>query len=310
MQSDNKKGRTMVPHLRMRTLFAALSVLAVASLSFVGSASAKLVGEFVQFQYCPYTNTEVKKCLHSVTESGEVVLGSKKVPIVNKTLLQGGFGKPNKETKISEFFGATEGKPTLQPVAQPVPGGLAGLVNCKEISNWLLRISCEVTFENGLTGLDATLELAGSASDIQISEANMSRKENVALKLPVKTRLENPFLGSNCYVGSNSNPLVWELTSGATEPPEPNESIEGSFGKASFLEGGLILHIAENILVDNAWAAPKASGCGGLFSFILDPIINAAAGLPSSAGHNTAILNNTINISTAAAVKFIDEENP
>lgn len=297
-------------HPKARMLVAALSVVAIASLGLAGTASAKLVKEFTKFQYCPWTNAEVAKCLYSVTESGEVIMGSKKVPIVNKTVLQGGFGKPNKETRISKFFGATGGKPTLQPVAQPVPGGLAGLVNCKEISNFFLRISCEVTFENGLTGLDATLELAGPATNIEISEQNMNRKEKVALKLPVKMRLENPFLGSNCVVGSDSSPVIWNLTSGKTEPPAPNTSIEGSFGQASFIEEGLMLHIVENKLVDNAWAAPKASGCGGLFSFILDPIINAAAGLPAAAGTNTAILNNTVDIATSAAVKFIDESNP
>jgi len=297
-------------HLKLKVLFAALSVVAIASLGLAGTASAKLVGEFTKFQYCPYTNTEVKKCLYSVTEGGEVLMGSKKVPIVNKVLLQGGFGKPDETTLISKFYGATEGKPTLQPVAQPVPGGLAGLVNCKEISNFILRASCELTFENGVTGLNATLELAGSPSNIQISEQLMNRKEGTALKLPVKMRLENPFLGESCYVGSNSSPVIWNLTSGPTSPPPPNTSIEGSFGQAEFREEGLMLHISENKLVDNAWAAPSASGCGGLFSFILDPIINSAAGLPAAAGKNTAILQNTVDIATAAAVRFIDKENP
>lgn len=289
-------------HLKLRTLLAALAAAAVASLGLAGAAHAELEGEFVKFQYCPYENTEAKKCLYSVTEGGEVTLGSKTVPIVNDAVLQGAFGKPNKETKISEFFGATEGQPTLEPVAQPVPGGLAGLINCKEISNWLLRISCEITFENGLTGLDSTLELAGSPEDIEISEQNMNRKENTALKLPVKVHLENPFLGSNCYVGSDGSPIVWNLTSGKTA----DEELEGSFGKASFLESGLILHITENSLVENAWAAPKANGCGGLFSFIIDPIVNASAGLPAASG-NVAILNNTIDIATSAAVKYVAE---
>lgn len=297
-------------HLRMKMLIAVLSVVALASLGLAGSASAKLVGEFTKFQYCPWTNTEVKKCLYSVTESGEVVMGSKKVPIVNKVPLQGGYGAPNAETKISKFFGATGGKPTLQPVPQPVPGGLAGLVNCKEISNFILRAACELTFENGLTGLNATLELAKPASAIEISETNLSRKEKVALKLPIKVRLENPFLGESCYVGSESSPVIWNLTSGETAPPLPNKAISGSAGKIEAREEGLIAHLTGNSLVDNAWAAPKASGCGGLFSFILDPIINAAAGLPAAAGTNTAILNNLIDISTAAAVEYINEENP
>lgn len=298
-------------HLRTRMLLTALSVVAIASLGLAaGSASAKLTGAFTKFQYCPRTNVEVKKCLYSVTEGGEVKMGSKTVPIVNDVLLQGGYGAPNKETKISKFFAPTEGKPVLQPVPQPVPGGLAGLVNCKLITNFILKAACEWTFENGITGLDATLEQAGPVSAMEISEANMARQEKVALKLPVKIRLENPFLGDSCMIGSDGSPVVWNLTSGKTAPPAPNTSIEGKSGMVEALEEGLVAHLTGNRLVDNAWAAPKASGCGGLFSFILDPIVNAAAGLPAAAGNNTAILDNLIDLATVAAVNLNDSENP
>jgi hypothetical protein len=289
---------------------AAALVVAVAALGLAGSASAKLTGEFTKFTQCPYTNLEVKKCIYSPTESGEVVLGSKKVPIVNTAVLQGGFGKPNPETGFSKFFGATNGI-TLSKAAQPVPGGLAGIVNCKAISNFLVRIACEATFENGLTGLNSTLELAKPASEIKISENHLAEEEGVTLKLPVRVHLENPFLGSECYVGSSSAPIWWELTTGKTSPPGPNKSIHGYSGELNLLEEGSILRLDKASLVDNAWAAPGAVGCGGFgVELILDPIINAAAGLPAAAGKNTAILNNTIYVGAGAAVRLNNEENP
>ncbi|HZD91400.1 MAG TPA: hypothetical protein VE224_14965, partial [Pseudolabrys sp.] len=156
---------------------AAIAAVALASLAFAGSASAKLVGEFTKFQYCPWTNTEVKKCIYSVTESGTVKLGNKEVPIEKDVLIQGGFGKPNSETKVSEFYGATNGV-TLQKVPQNVPGGLLGIVP-EEKQNWLVKRLIHFFFENSLTGLNSSLELAGSASDIEISENHMSRKEGV-----------------------------------------------------------------------------------------------------------------------------------
>ena len=292
-----------------RTLWAAMALMALAALGLTASASAKLTGAYTQFANCPYTNPEVKKCLYSPTEGGEVVLGSKKVPIVNPTYLQGGFGKPDKETKFSTFFGATNGI-TLAKAGQPVPGGLAGLVNCKEISNFLLRISCEVTFENGLTGLNSTLELAQPASAIKISEAHLAEEIGVALRMPVRIHLENPFLGSECYVGSATSPVIWELTTGFTEPPGPNKQIRGKAGELELFEEGAVLQLKGAELVDNAWAAPGAKGCGGIFSFILDPIVNSSAGLPAAAGKNTAILKNTINVASAAAVRLNNEENP
>ena len=287
----------------------AMLAVALTALAFASGASAKLVGEFTKMQYCPWKNTEVKKCLHALTEGGTVTLGSKTVPIVNDVLLQGGFGAANKETKMSKFFAATEGKPTLQPVGQPVPGGLAGIVP-SEKSSWLVKRLIAFFFENSLTGLNSKLELAGSASGIEISEINMARKEKVALKLPVKIRLENPFLGSKCYVGSDSSPIFWNLISGTTAPPAPNTPITGSPGVNTFIEEGLMSRLNGNKLVENAWSAPSATGCGGLLAFLVNPIVNGAAGLPAAAGKNTAILENTVHLATAAAVKFVDENNP
>jgi hypothetical protein len=294
---------------RARVLAAALLTVALAALGLAGSAQAHLTGEFTQFTNCPYKNTEVRKCIYSVTESGEVVLGSKKVPIVNPVVLQGGRG-PVEEDEFSKFYGATNGV-TLSKAAQPVPGGLAGLVNCKEIKEPLLRIACELALENGVTGVNSTLELAKPASAIRISENNLAGEEGVALEMPVRAHLENPFLGSNCYVGSEGSPLLWKLTAGTTAPPGPNKPIKGAGGEGEFLEEGQIFRLNKNTLVDNAWSAPGASGCGGpLVELILDPIVNATAGLPAAAGKNTAILNNTLSVAATVTVRKNDEEHP
>jgi hypothetical protein len=299
----------MRTHSKGRVL-AALLITALTALGIAGTAQAKLTGEFTKFAQCPYKlPTEVKKCIYAVTESGEVVLGSKKVPIVNPVVLQGGRG-PIEEDEFSKFYGATNGV-TLSKAAQPVPGGLAGIVNCKAISEPFLRFSCELTFENGITGLNSTLELAKPATAIRISENNLAAEAGIALELPVKVHLENPFLGSNCHVGSEKSPLLWKLTAGTTSPPPPNTPITGAGGEGEFLEEGRILRLKGNKLVDNAWSAPGASGCGGfLVELLLDPIINSASGLPSAAGHNTAILNNTLNIAAAVTVRANDEANP
>jgi hypothetical protein len=46
-----------------------------------------------------------------------------------------------------------------------------------------------------------------------------------------------------------------------------------------------------------------ATGCGGIFSFLLDPIIDAKLGLPAAAGHNTAILTGTLKQAGAKKVR-------
>jgi len=279
---------------------AAAVMVAALAMSLPALASAH-EGEYAKFDNCPSTNAEVVKCIYSVVEGGQFVLGSKKVPIVNPVTLQGGFGKADAVTHFSKFYEATNGV-TLSKSPEPVPGGLAGLVNCKEIGNFLLRITCEGILENGVTGVNSTLELAKPASEIQISERNLLFRLETALRLPVKVHLENPLLGSNCYIGSSGNPIWLNLTTGTTAPPPPNEPISGSPGTSTSEAGG-ILTFREQVLVDNAWSAPGASGCGGpVFEYILDPILNLSAGVPSAAGKNTAIQETTSYTSPARTV--------
>jgi len=288
----------MLKTIARTCLLGGIAVVAVLGPATAASAHS---GEFSKFNYCPSTNTEVKKCLYSVTVGGKIILGKKTTPIENPVTLQGGYGKPNSETHIAKFYEATNGI-TLSKSPQGVPGGLAGLINCKEISNFVFRILCEATFENGLTGVNATLELAKPASQIQISEFNLLIEEGLALQLPVKVHLENPFLGSSCYVGSSTNPLIWNLTTGETAPPKGFKSIKGTSGLLEGKEEDEIVGLTGNELVDNTWGAPGATGCGEPFSLILDPILDLALGVPSSAGENTAILVNNLDVASAAAV--------
>jgi hypothetical protein len=277
----------------MVALFGALLALGVSS-----SALAH-TGEFARFNFCPSTNAEVKKCLYSQTVGGTIILGKKTTPIEVPVTLQGGYGKPNSE-HISKFYEATNGI-TLSKTPQNVPGGLLGIVP-PESSPPLVKLLSKFFFENKITGVNATLELAKPASEIQISEFNLEIEEGLALKLPVKVHLENPFLGSSCYVGSSSSPLIWNLTTGETAPPGPNTSIKGTSGLFEGKEEDEIIAIAGNELVENAWSAPEATGCGGILSFLVDPVINGILGLPAKAGANTAILKNNLDIASAIAV--------
>lgn len=276
-------------------------LVALSALGLATSASAHS-GEFAKFNYCPSTTSGVFKCLYSVTTGGAIFLGKKETPISNPVTLQGGYSATNKEKKrISTFYEATNGI-TLSATPQPVPGGLAGLVNCKKISNFFERIACELAFENGLTGVNATLELAKPASAIEISEYNMLAEEGLALKLPVKIHLENPFLGSTCYIGSNSSPIYWDLTTGETAPPAGFKAMIGTAGLASLKEEAQIAQLTGAVLVENDWAAPEPNGCSEPFGFLLDPLIGLDLGLPNNAGENSAELINTIDIATTEAV--------
>jgi hypothetical protein len=297
------------PRLSRRALLAVVSLFA--SVVVLGSASSALAtehhptGDFAPFADCPLSNSATSYCIFAKTESGEFVVGKKAVPITSTITLQGGFHViQNEELEIVgyEFIGAEDGN-TLSKTPQNVPGGLASLINCPEISNFLVRLTCEVAFENGLTGVSATTELAAPATSIGISVQNLIEGSGTALTLPIKVKLNNPFLGESCYIGSNAHPISLPLTTGTTSPPEPNKPITGKVGTITFKDEFALTVVTENTLVNNSFAAPKAEGCGGLVAFVVNPIVNAKLGLPAAAGHNTAILSGKLEDANAGSVK-------
>lgn len=255
-----------------------VSIVAMLAMASSSAMAAEPEGEFKVFKDCPVTEAET--CLHAISSGGEFHVGNRTVPITNPITLQGGFNE-NAETRALTFVGASNGE-TLSKSPQKVPGGLLGI--------------------EGLGGeVFATTELAKPASDIGINEINLIEEKGVALSLPVKVKLENPILGNSCYIGSEKNPIMLELTTGTTSPPKPNEPIKGKLGEVGVNPTGQILIVKNNELVNNEFAAPGVKGCD-LIPIIVDPIIDLDLGLPSAAGHNRAILKGTLEQASSSAV--------
>lgn len=285
----------------MKRLFLALAALAVLALPAAPAAAAPYspTGPFAPFNDCPLSKAP-QLCLRADTTSGLVTTGNKTVPIVNPVALQGGLSINEKEE--ATFIGAEDGN-TLTKVAQPVPGGLLGVT----APTWWPKILQDLfneTINNGFTGVTATLELAGPASSIKLNTGNLINSEGTALSMPVKIKLGNPFLGSSCYIGSNSSPITLNLTTGTTSPPPPNKPITGKLGNITTEAEGLVINFSPQKLVDNSFAVPGANGCGGfLFSWAVDPFVNSIVGVPAAAGKNTAILEGKLALAAAEAVK-------
>jgi hypothetical protein len=279
------RGRMLV----VGGIMAMLGVMMFASSALASSHNPK--GEFKDFGECPLNNAKVTDCVFSVTDGGEFTAGSKTVPLVNPVTLQGGFFGSGEEVT---FVGAENGD-TLSKTPQPVPGGLLGITAPKWwpqfIQNWFNNLINE-----GFTGVTATVELAAPASSIKLSTENLINQEGTALGLPSKIKLDNAILGSNCYIGSNSKPVQIDFTTGKSG------ELEGSVGEVTFNETFTLITISGGQLVNGTFAAPGANGCGGIFSFFIDPLVNSILGLPAASG-NTAVLEGVLKDGAAAAVK-------
>lgn len=257
-------------------------------------------GEYTQFAECPLSHPTIVFCTFAETNGGFFTIGKKTVPLKNPVVLQGGL-EANEETEEVFFVGAENGE-TLSKTPQTVPGGLLGVEAPK---SWplFLQILFNETINKGLTGVTATVELAAPASSVKVSPSNLLSETGTALGLPAKIKLSNAFLGNNCYVGSNAHPVQIDFTTGETSPPPPNKPIHGSAGTVTFNEAGTIITASGGSFVNNSFAAPGANGCGGLFSFLVDPFVNSLVGIPSAAGTNTAILEGKFQLASPEAVK-------
>jgi len=280
-------------------LMAVLGALVFASSALGASHNPK--GEFAQFGECPLNRATITDCVLSVSSGGSFTIGKKAVPLKNPVTLQGGYETVGESLA---FYGAENGN-TLSKTPQPVPGGLLGIVAPtwwpKFIQDWF-----NDQISKGFTGVNATVELTGPSkglTKIKLSTENLLFEEGIALGLPVKIHLENAILGSNCYIGSDAKPVQIDFTTGTTAPPPPNKPIKGAAGTFSANPEFTLLTFSGGRLVNNSFAAPAASGCGGIFSFLVDPLVNSILGTPAAAGTNTAILEGKIQDAAASAVK-------
>lgn len=306
---------------RAGRLFAMVAlVVSLVLLGVVSPALASPKGIFSQYSQCPLAQIRslglppgVALCAYDQTMSGELAIGSARVPIDQTIAIQGGAVPTGNPEVLKEYFllPAANGE-SISKTELNVPGGLLGFMNCEEIKGrgiWTIvqRWACRALFErNRANEVTATVESVAAASNPAILNVQaLDRETGTALTLPVRVHLKNPLLGNSCYIGSESTPIQLHLTTGATAPVPPNNPIHGAEGEPETLEenGITMLRDNKNSLVDNTFSVPKAEGCGGFLSFIIDPLLDNKLKLPSADGNNTAILNGTLNAATTEAVE-------
>jgi hypothetical protein len=252
-----------------------------------GKAAKEVFKKFVD---CPIAAGEY--CTYAETLSGEFKLGSKTAPIENPLVLQGGLKSLGTLQEITlpltpPLYGAEE----VSKTPQKLPGGLTGI-------------------SEGIGGeVSATAELVKGGT-VLVAPANLFGVEP-AVTLPIKIHLQNELLGENCYIGTDSDPIVLHLTDYKTSPPAGTESISGKKGEEVSINRGRGFELKGNTLVDNTFAVPAATGCGSnvLLEPVVTALVNTDAELPSAAGKNVAILNgNVTNAQSKWVAKYDKKE--
>ena len=281
------------------TLGLAALLLSLAVLPALASASGLSV-----FQHCPKENPEVNveggACVYSKSTAdasgwkqpqppSELTAGNVTIPFTKPLVLQGGFA--GLQFEPLPLVGPEDGASRIVPVAEPVPGGLAGEIDSSKLHGATLA-AYEAAIASHKTKVTATVELAPTNATIMLNSGNLLNAEGAFLTLPLKMKFSNSFLGESCYSGSDAAPIVVELTDGTTAPPPPAEPMTGQFGRIRAIHNNEIV-IKEDSLVGNSFEAPAVQGCGreAAWQEEVDEAINSKAGLPSPPGSNSTRLD-------------------
>ncbi|MFE9727994.1 hypothetical protein ACFYQ5_31640 [Streptomyces sp. NPDC005794] len=267
---------------------AALVMPLTATPAGAATASAQLNGAWAPFDRCPVDapamlatdgDTDVPLCVTSASPNGTIKLGDVEATTGSTNLQFGVIQHPAEGTYtvVPPAAGSlVSGKTTI-------PGGLLGIM-CPNGVPVVSAICGQIT-DATLNKVTATVESAGTPTEFSLVAGISS---GPIVKLPVKIRLENPLLGSNCSIGSSSNPVL--LRPGNISAPALAASRFNGDGTANPDEGAMIqMALSGAAQGDSRFSVPKASGCGvgGLLSWAID----LKVGLPAGAGTSNLVLN-------------------
>jgi hypothetical protein len=242
-------------------------------------------------------------CVAGNAASGSITIGNITTPVVRPVNVQFGFFNPPNAS-----FGGdnTGGLPqaaggVLPPIAgvsamlvtKPdlIPMSLTTALGCSTATNPVVKSICTQAenFGGKYQDVYALAQSAGQLTNFGL--VNWTQR--------IKFKLINPLLGSNCYIGSDNNPVVVnpQLTvapgGSLTVIPDPNPT------KHPNTE---VLDITAAIASDTTFFAPGVIGCGpgGTKNIPVDEALDTGAGLPAASGVNSLTLNGNFQVAVSA----------
>lgn len=262
-------------------------------------------GIYKPFTDCPLLNPLMQEstggsatgCIAGQVNSGSIKIGNittkvratAKVPV--PVAVQFGIWDPPNAAP-EQFTGGVLPPPDglsaqLLSFPQHVPGGLHEALGCPGTAPAVQKLCEEAASRGGkYLKLYASAQSAGPITNFDLTTWTQ----------PLRFHLINPLLGSNCYIGSDDNPVVVNpsLTGSLVEEIDPQPKNHPDTD---------VLKIKAATATDTTFTAPVATGCGpgGLANIAIDEAIDATAGLPSASGSNSITLHGTFYLAACFA---------
>ena len=233
-------------------------------------------------------------CTAGNAVSGSIKIGNITTPVTEPVIVQFGFFIPPNDPN---FYPA--------PAVPPLAGSSAILSTKPDL------IPEPLTTALGCPSTDPTVEnicqqaQTRGGTDNQVfalaqEAGNISNFNLLSWTQPVKFKLINPLLGSNCYIGSDEAPVVLNPSLsvgpgvGLSEEVDPNPTIHPDT---------FVLAITGASASDSTFSAPGVLGCGpgGAADVPVDLALDAGTGLPAASGTNSLTLTGTFDVGATTA---------
>ena len=265
-------------------------------------AAVSLNGAWAPFTRCPVDDPAMLAvdgrattgfCIAASSPGGSMKLGNT-TATTGETNMQFGLTGPQyaPSTVVSPPGGAIVAAPV------DVPGGLLGLM-CPS-ADLVVTSVCNLITDNAVNAVTASVQAAGNPSDFKLDALITGAP---ILTLPIKIQLQNALLGSNCYIGSDADPILLHPAVTDVFNIKASQSYFATDGTPN-AKGPLFLLEATGVTeADNSFSVPGASGCG--LAGVLDAAINLKVGLPSPSGNNSLVLND----GSSSAARFVGYAN-
>jgi hypothetical protein len=242
-------------------------------------------------------SSTVAFCLASDSPSGTIKLGDVTAATGDVNLQVGLVESPS--TGTFSVVAPSGGAIVAAPVQ--VPGGLLGLMCPSSVP--VVTAVCDEITNSTLNTVTAVVQSAGTPSAFSLA-AGLTSGEPI-ITVPVMIQLQNPLLGSDCYIGSDSDPILLNPQN-LTAPAVQVERFDGNGtpDTAGVMEAIYSLGGTQG---DDTAAIPAATGCGALG--VLDGAIDLKVGLPSASGNNSVTLDDASAYFTGIAAPGVAAPN-
>ena len=261
-------------------------------------------GMFAPFTNCPLKDTFMQQtvvntaCTAGEATSGTITIGNITTQVTEPVNVQFGFGAPIDHSLFPS--------PAIPPLAGPsaitttkpdlIPESLTTALGCSTATDPTIQNMC--TQAQADPADNQVFALAQDAGNIQNFDL-------FTWEQPMKFKLINPLLGNNCYIGTDSDPVVLHPQLQGT----PGTTLTVQFDPNVPNHDAGVLALNDVNAVDTTFSAPTVVDCGpgGAADYAVNHALNVSSGLPAASG-NSLTLNG--NFDLAVNQEFSDSTLP